>query len=132
MAITSRITDADVRAIIQLPSRMTDLEAFRITAASLVQTSGVEDCDALGEDNLKEIERWLAAHFAAIDGQRVTKEKLGDADVTYQHKEDLRLHLTHYGQMAMTLDVCGYLRRLDEKGSTLAPLIEVIPEESST
>jgi len=62
---------------------------------------------------LKEIQRWLVAHLvASTPNYRTTsKEKVGDAEVTYTGKWDVNLLSTTYGQMAVQLDITGKLQK---------------------
>ena len=58
----------------------------------------------------KEVERWFVAHMIASTLQRTTsKEKLGDADVTYTGKWDINLLSTPYGQNCLQLDITGLM-----------------------
>ena len=75
----------------------------------------------LGSARLTLIETWLAAHFYCMRDPRPVSEAAGSVSTTYQSKIDLRLFLSHYGQMAATLDTSGYLLTLQEsKGKRTA------------
>lgn len=72
---------------------------------------------------LKEIQRWLTAHMVAStpNYRTVSKEKVGDAEVTYTGKWDVNLLSTTYGQMAIQLDISGKLQKYSsgKTGATL-------------
>jgi hypothetical protein len=106
--MAARVTQQDVEAI--LDTDISDLSPF-ITAANLTVTKMLSGED-LSDDQLKEIERWLAAHFASIRDPRISAEKTGDAQVTYHGRSDLGLNFTPYGQQVKLLDTTGNLARL--------------------
>lgn len=113
----SRASVSDVQEILD-----TDLTSVQITAcltiANLMTTNicAASTNPALGADELKEIERWLAAHFAAIRDPVALRAKIGDseqwsfpASVTTAWGTGLRL--TPYGQQAIAADRSGLLGR---------------------
>ena len=77
--------------------------------ASGLLADGENSGDTTREEKLQQIETWLSAHFYAIRDPRTTHEQAGTVAATYQSKVDLRLFLTHYGQMAVSLDETGTL-----------------------
>ena len=83
-----------------------------IGADALTDIVFSEDTE-IGSVLLKEIQRWLTAHMVAStpNYRTVSKEKVGDADVTYTGKWDVNLLSTTYGQMAIQLDVTGKLQK---------------------
>lgn len=112
--MTTRVTNADVEAIIEVDfSAVPDLTPF-ITAANLLVnkvclTSDYED------DLLTEIERWLAAHFYAIRDPRFASQGAGGASGSYQGQTTMMLSATTYGQQAMMLDTEGNLAALNKQ-----------------
>jgi hypothetical protein len=70
------------------------------------------------------IERWLAAHFYSIYDPRSKTESVRGVGATVEDlKVDLRLNLTKYGQMAMSLDTSGSLAAYNnELGVVRKPL----------
>ena len=60
---------------------------------------------------LREIERWLTAHFAAMSDREthIASEGEGKARIKYAGKTGMNLEATRYGQMAMVLDPSGKL-----------------------
>lgn len=71
-----------------------------------------DSSDPSVDQQLQTIETWLAAHFYAMRDPRPTQEGAGSVNVTYQSAVDLNLYTSHYGQMAMVLDVTNTLRNL--------------------
>ena len=98
----ARVSGSEVQDIID-----TDLETLTpfIDAASQL----VDGISGLGAATLKEIERWLAAHFIAIRDQRTVKDAVGDSSHTYGGKTGMGLDATLYGQQVKLLDTTGYL-----------------------
>ena len=58
----------------------------------------------LSAELLKQIEKYLAAHFAACTYPATSRETLGPLSKGYVTKVDLDLRNTRYGQMAIALD----------------------------
>ena len=116
----ARVTEAEVREIIDVDASL-DLTPF-ITAANLLVTKVITD-SSMTDEHLKEIERWLSAHFTAIRDQRSATEQAGaggaTAQISYQYKLGLNLQVTLYGQQALLLDTSGALAGLnDNKGKS--------------
>jgi len=129
----ARVTVAEVKQIIEIDSTIsdTDLGVF-ITAANLVVTNTCID-SALDDTTLKEIERWLSAHFIAIRDMRSDSEKAGEVSIKYQYKLGLRLEVTMYGQQAMLLDFSGALSALNnQKRKVVFSYIGGVVTESAT
>jgi hypothetical protein len=103
-----RVTDKEVREI--LDTDITNLAPFIRVASNLVErhllTAGLTAAE------LKEIERWLAAHFTCAMDPRAARETVGDTSVTYEGQTAMGLDATRYGQMAKTLDPSGVLATL--------------------
>lgn len=108
------VTEAEVRAIIT--TNLTDLSSFITSANELTSTelSG----KGLSTSRLKDIEKWLAAHFVAIndDKLRTVEEEVGES--RRRTGENVRgvigqgLLLTRFGQQAIVLDSTGTLAAL--------------------
>lgn len=112
-----RVAEAEVREIIDVDPLVTSIAPF-ITAANLIVT------DRLGSSGtpdamLKEIERWLAAHFLAVRDPRAVSESIGGISVTYGGKTGEGLRSTLYGQQAISLDVTGILAKMGSKQATI-------------
>ena len=114
----ARVTDAEVKEIID--TSLSDLSPF-ITVASQ-QVDRIADLNLLGSDELKEIERWLAAHFVAIRDKRTAKDNVGDSSHTYEGKTGMGLDFTRYGQMAKLLDTTGTLAKIGMRKAALTYL----------
>lgn len=103
-----RVTDAEVRELIPSTS-ISDLTVF-ITAAN-IQVDALEDSEcgsSLTTATLKEVERWLAAHFASVTDGGLSKksEKFEGYSVTFDRGNAASregLMSTQFGQMANTL-----------------------------
>ena len=106
--MTNRVTGSEVISIFI----DTDLSAaqmeFFITPANLLITEHLSD-SSLSDALLKELERWLSAHFAATYNKRRKSEGLGDASETYDGSTGFGLDFTSYGQQVRLLDPTGIL-----------------------
>lgn len=111
----ARVSYSEVDKIIDVDPNITDYSAFISVASLLVDDISAGD-SSISEDRLKEIERWLSAHFLAIRDMRASDEKAGKVSMSYQYKLGLNLQVTMYGQQAMMLDSSGYLSRLNKDG----------------
>lgn len=103
----ARVTDAEVKEILDTTVTTTPF----ITAATLLVDQHLLDAD-LPTALLKEIERWVAAHFACLLDPRLRDMRKGDTTVTFElGKPGLGLQATTYGQQALALDASGRLAR---------------------
>ena len=101
-------TELDVKSIIDTVLDADEIAPFLQTAANVVaaQLAGEE----LSEDQLRDIEMWLGAHFVAIRDPRVTEETYGDATDKFEAaKAGSGFASTRYGQTAIALDPTGKL-----------------------
>lgn len=115
--MANRVTDAEVKEIIN--TSLSDTSPF-ITPANILTTkvsgNGISD-----SDHLKEIERWLAAHFVAIRDNRaggLSEKEVNDASETYLKDSKALtqgLGSTYYGQQALSLDTTGTLVSLGKQ-----------------
>ena len=69
----ARATEAEVKEIIETDRTDEQVTPF-LKAANLLVTDVLTGL-GYSDDLLKEIERWLAAHFVAIRDPRMTKER---------------------------------------------------------
>lgn len=101
-----RTTDTDVRTVIELDAAFVTT-AHILTANELV----TEYCVAAGysDTRLELIERWLAAHFCAIQQQISASEGAGSVTQSFQYRLGLNLAVTMWGQQALILDTAGGL-----------------------
>lgn len=115
----TRTTDSAVQGIIDVDTdTYPALTQFIDTANELVTEvcASVLDDDGnvyYSDTRLELIERWLAAHFYAVADPRAAMEKAGPVSQSLQHKVDLNLAVTTYGQQAMLLDTKGGLAALN-------------------
>jgi len=108
-------TDADVRAIVDLPASLSTT-TFIATAVLLVneELAGAN----LSQGRLDQIQLYLAAHFATITSERggLTSQKVGPSEDKYApSSRDLPtagIGSTRYGQQAVSLDSSGRLASL--------------------
>ena len=116
-----RCTIAEVEEIIQTDESDATIQAC-IDVANLIVTAGpaASSTPALGAAHLKEIERWLSAHFVAIKDPVSLRSVIGDseswafpASVTVAWGKGL--NLTPYGQQAIAIDLTGELAKLGQK-----------------
>jgi hypothetical protein len=123
----SRVEPHEVKEIIE--TARVDIEAFITASNSLV--TGVLGSEGLGSARLKEIERWLAAHFLAHAGTdktvgQVVEEQIGDTRRRFSDGQAAfgKLDSTRYGKMALLLDTSGRLAGL---GRTRAQFRVIAP-----
>lgn len=107
----SRATDADVQAIIKLHSSVDTAVAIR-TAGGLVDwvNSKCDTAGVLTSSQLKDMETWLAAHFASFLYQQYKEKATGDAKAVFQGETNMGLEATMWGQQALAIDITGCLR----------------------
>lgn len=105
----ARVTSAEVALIIEYnTTKVTDLTPF-ITVADLLIDNVIDDT-LLDSATLKEISRWLSAHFLEVSRNREkSSQSIDGTSESYSTKPDFGLRLTRYGQMAITLDTTGAL-----------------------
>lgn len=107
-----RTSDAQVRSILDVDSAGDNLVPYITVASDLVD----EQCVDSGYDDtrLEMIERYLSAHFYAINKRRTLQQGVAQAvNQTFDRVEvDLYLYNTVFGQHAMALDTAGNLAGL--------------------
>ena len=116
--MANRVTGVEVKEIIDTTLTESQVAPF-ITAANLTVTDILGASTVLSAGQLKEIERWLAAHFVAIRDPRISAEKTEGASATYQGKTAMGLDSTTYGQQARMLDTTGALTGLGKKKASM-------------
>ena len=93
-----------------------------VDAAIQITEKVLAGCDYSDED-LTEIQRWLAAHVAASgknDDASITRIRQGPREIQRASAAFGKgLESTRYGQMALTLDTCGGLRDLGKRAATM-------------
>lgn len=113
----ARITPSELQEIIQTTLNVVELGPF-IQAANVLVTAKLGS-SGLDDALLKEIERWVAAHFLAARVPQVKSESVGGASATYQVNTKDGLGSTVYGERALMLDVTGALARLGQKAASV-------------
>lgn len=67
-----------------------------------------------------ELKRWLTAHFVASIHYRMTsKERVGEAEVSYADRFGVAFNATPYGQTLLQLDTTGKLAVAGKKGARI-------------
>ena len=114
--MANRVTAAEVLAIMDTNDIDSSGVYPFIVAANIVITDKLAG-QSLGEDLLKECERWLAAHFAVVldPSTNIQTEKTGATQATYFGKSGLGLDGSVYGQRLRLLDTSGILSELGMK-----------------
>lgn len=112
--MTNRVTTTEVKEIIS--TNRVDIDAFILAANSLV--TDVLGGEGLSATRLKEIERWLSAHFISQAGSdkqpgQVIEEQIGETRRRFSERQiKENLSSTRYGQTALMLDTTGKLAGL--------------------
>ena len=115
--MSTRVTDSEVREIIDIDVSITNITPF-ITIANLLVTDKLSN-SGLSVEMLKEIERWLSAHFVAIRDPRVKSESIGGISTSYQGTTGEGLKSTLYGQQAIMFDTTGTLANFGMKKASI-------------
>jgi len=104
--MAARVQETEVAGLVETKK---DLIPF-IETANLIVDEDLAN-SGLSESRKKQVELYLAAHFAALseEGGGLTYEKLGDAAITRADHFGQGLLQTRYGQMAVSLDTSGTL-----------------------
>lgn len=123
-----RVTANEVRNIMDTDLEDSNLDAFIISANLLVTEVLAASYD---EALLKEIERWLSAHFASQMDPMAEQEKMGDGQVRYaiaiaRSSVGLGLNNTPHGQQVKVLDYLGILVDIGKRSAALDTAFEVM------
>ena len=112
--MAARVEADDVRLIFNTELSNAQLDVFIISAHLMVEEKITKPTAT--EELKKELERWLAAHFAASADPLHTSMSLGDEfSETIQGRFGMYLESTSYGQRAVTLDTTGSLAGTSRK-----------------
>jgi len=104
----ARVTDPEVRAIIP-NTTIVDLTPYITAANTVVNRMAATDCGSdLSEDELKEVELWLSAHYASLSDPSLTvvSQKFENAAKTFSRGNTSSkggVLSTQYGQTANTM-----------------------------
>lgn len=97
----ANVTEDEVKEI--LDTDLDNLQPFIDTAHLEVQELDLSD------DRAAEVEKWLAAHFAAIRDKRVESKSIEGNREDYAGETDMGYNATQYGQQALLLDTSNEL-----------------------
>jgi len=111
----ARVTDAEVRNIRPSDS-IHDYAPFILAASLIVDDINTKFNKTYDATRLKEIERWLSAHYAAAQDPLVARERFEQAEKTYQvgNRQLYGIMADIYGQKANMLAE-GCLVELDKR-----------------
>lgn len=115
----ARTTAEMVGAIVEVEF---SLDPYIALAHTVVEAnlSALKKC-GLSEDELTQLETWLAAHFASTSpasgarGGSIQSETEGNLSRSYGGQYGYRLDSSQYGQAAQMLDRCGVLANLGKR-----------------
>lgn len=109
-----RCSSSEVKAVLPDLVEGASVAAHINTAAVLVDRIAVKDTGSvMSVSALKQVEIYLAAHFAALRDPQYQVKSTGKASATFQGQTGLGLDLTWWGQQAKLLDFTGLLARMD-------------------
>ena len=113
-----RATDSDVRDVADLDAAI-NLLPFMRAASRIVDYVVTQDtAGLLSTGLLKDIETFVAAHFAVCNrDKQYTSKSTGGASGAFQGQYAMRFESTDPGQTAMMLDLTGTLKRLTKPDS---------------
>jgi len=108
--MTVRVESYEVRDVIDTFLEDPQIDKFITTANIIVDNN----CDSgLSDDELKQIELYVAAHLVCLRDPRLLEEKTTDWALKYQRggvAGKMGLEQTSYGQTALMLDRSGGLK----------------------
>jgi hypothetical protein len=113
--MANRVSDCEVKEVF---TTTLNTLPYIIAAHSVIAQNGLAAYPCHDEASLKEVERWLAAHFAATSDQSYSlqKEKMGDSEDTYfDRSKGEGLKGSSFGQQAILLDCSGVLAILGKR-----------------
>jgi len=111
-----RVSEHEVKAIMDTALEVEIITPFLHTA-NVIVTSRLTGA-GYASDLLKQIEKWLAAHFVAVRDPDMEAERTGTTTETrYRGKTAMGLDFTPYGQQVRVLDWKGILDSAIETGS---------------
>lgn len=113
----SRNTVQELELVFDTTLTDPQLQAF-LDTADIIVTANLGSTN-LSTDELKQIEKFLGAHFASLMDPRELRAKTGDADAWFYPNVTTawgkQLNLTPYGQQVLMMDRTGTLAKLGEK-----------------
>lgn len=123
--MTIRVSDADVRGLIQVPSDVNP-DVFIETANAIVEEHLVGAVTS--EVLLNKIELYLAAHFTALTVERgsLIRTTAGEASEALQSIYAAGFKSTRFGQQAIALDYSGKLASLTQASLHMRARVELL------
>ncbi|MFP4019432.1 MAG: hypothetical protein ACLFUH_09305 [Bacteroidales bacterium] len=104
----TRTTVEEVKNILDTDLDDAIIEDY-IETANLQVTDTIGD-KGLGEDRLRQIEKYLAAHFVVVTRERQAEmEEIDNARIRYAGTFGKYLEMSSYGQQVLILDTTGNL-----------------------
>lgn len=127
-----RVTSSEVKEI--LDTDETKFTPFIAVANSVVTDELASTARITDTVRLKEIERWLAAHFfkCSLEPQEKVHE-VGETKATFYGAGNMSgFNATTYGQQAMALDTSGTLATLGLRKGSFKPILAISRAEETT
>jgi hypothetical protein len=116
----ARVTPLEVKQILDGCVVEDSNVAVIINSANKFITKTFANDSTMSADDLKEIERWLSAHFISITLHRQTaEEKVGDASAVFTGKWQEGLRMTSYGQTVLMLDSSGLIEKSTKQQASI-------------
>lgn len=118
--MAKRVTVQEVKDIITLKSSISVASVSACITAANITIDSNSTSSGYSSTELKELERWLSAHFLAILDPRAESKKIGDAATKYRlGSEGKGLDCTPYGQQLKVLDYKRTLNNLGKQKATV-------------
>lgn len=115
---TIRVNDAEILEIVD--TKVTSFTAFIIAASIIVDTKLATPGIITDTTQLKEIERWLAAHLFIVMERQTKKEEVGETSIEYfMMSLGKGLDSTLHGQQVKILDTSGTLASLGKRKANI-------------
>lgn len=112
-----RVTTEEVAAVLPSGISVPDISPFISTANLIVEENLVGK--GMSDARLKEIEKYLSAHFAMVTTGELKLRKVGDATDEFARTSMIEgLRGTSFGQQAVSLDSSNTLIDIDKKDSS--------------
>lgn len=123
-----RATNEDLNILMNTSGKTYDV--FINTANTVVNGNLLGLTPPYSEDMLKQIETYLAAHFATLATERggLRKQQIGESSETYTSISEkfMGFLTTRFGQQAVALDKSGTLAEMAAAGSVLKAEFRVV------
>lgn len=103
----ARVTATEVRAIFDTTMLDAQLDAFIVAADMMIDRLLLDQ--GYSDSELKEIARWLSAHFAVAREKPIKSESIGGVSNSYDTSVGMGLDGSFYGQHVKLLDTQGIL-----------------------